>query len=1504
MSINIGDNFSYLGKKFLDAREHFNTLAEMKACNDVPNGFITYCDETKTRYEYHSDNQEDATLGKWTVFKSVPDVNFDDYVTQDELEEAIKDVDVTSQLENYATKEYVDNAIDDVDVTEQLQDYAKKTDVPTKVSQLENDKGYLTEHQDISNLALKSELHNHENKSLLDAITSGDITKWSQSIPFNDTYVSDCNAWLTNGYIKTGAGQTANLPSVCTGSDRWGILFFIAENVTQGTGTQMYFPIDGTYKGRIFTRSLTNMNQSPTVGEWNLISTFSGNYNDLTNKPTIPTVPTNISAFNNDSGYLTSIPSEYVTDNELNSKGYLTEHQDISHLATKDYVDQAIEDVDVTEQLQDYALKSEIPTKTSELENDSDYTTKTYVDEVLQNIDLSEYAKLTDLDGLFDDVALNEQETTENQTAIDFYSNGKVVQTVYFTGGSGGGSATSAYISTTLEENVMVGTGEDFNLVLDFASPNLGKGTLKVFINDKDSLTTSIGQGESTTPIRGDLFSKGQNQVVVYVLDRVGVMSNSLTFYVRYGSLEIESDFDAYSSYDYGSVVRYYFTPTAVDTSLALTMYMSIDGQTQTGVSCTSDTRGYYTFPSNLSVGNHLCKAWVQDSNGTISNILVFNLIILDATSLVVATDTHDTVSIEEGEQLSLDYKVYMKGNSTFNVKVYVDNNLVSTGTCGLTTSYYKTSSLSLGLHTVKVEVFDVMNTVSDYVTWTVNITESSYQMKEPVTAGATFIASAKNKSNQDENKEVWIGTNQDGDSIEVPLQQFSWNEESGWINDQLIFSGNSYAEVPIKPLVDNAKYGFTLDIEFLTKPIGVEDALVLDLWDEVNNCGIKITTEELIMQSKAGNRCDLYFEEDTIVSAIFVIDRNEGTAKIYLDGVMCEAFHLTDYEVGGEKYLEDFTVDKNIKLGGKGYCAIRNIRTYQVALTTDEIINNFIANKIVKSEQRALVEFQKGNDLPTMTIYCDFSGLGKDDKKPCNIVYNSPDTNKYGESFNIDGKYSQLQYQGTSSMAYPIKNYRINPRDKNGKKKINPFNGGKPESRFTLKADFITSNHAHNTGMAKFISDNLYNYNNNDEKTMNPMRWYLLQNGEDVNTVRETINGFPIKLILVNNGSTQLNAGQAEPTPGNTKDMGIFNFNNDKDNLNTMGMDTKIFPNCISYEVTANSDTSAGAFVPYHHDYIFPYYKITGIDGNNAGQYYDICPIAKAGYAGEVISITDIKNTKGITVYHGHANGNYGSLIAGSDKNADDFSFTCPTNTDYLYLLFYVYTDWSATDDYASEISFKFNGVPVVLEKQNSISTYTELPIKIDENKELEYLQNSFELRYPDEDDVGKDYGYLGMMGDVVHSILDYNGNHTTHFIIDNLGDTITFNDDVGIDYWDSTGKWVMYRAYTAGTTINRRDIPNYYYMGIGIEQLPVSINETKYYLGNEVTEVNKEPYEKIIKEFSTDYGLKRVIDWVGNATKEEFLADFDKYFNRHYTLRYYLLVVLMAGVDKKCSL
>lgn len=56
----------------------------------------------------------------------------------------------------------------------------------------------------------------------------------------------------------------------------------------------------------VFTASAAYGIQSSDITNWNNKSDFSGDYNDLTNKPTIPTVPTNVSAFTNDAGYITS----------------------------------------------------------------------------------------------------------------------------------------------------------------------------------------------------------------------------------------------------------------------------------------------------------------------------------------------------------------------------------------------------------------------------------------------------------------------------------------------------------------------------------------------------------------------------------------------------------------------------------------------------------------------------------------------------------------------------------------------------------------------------------------------------------------------------------------------------------------------------------------------------------------------------------------------------------------------------------------------------------------------------------------------------------------------------------------------------------------------------------------------------------------------------------------------------------------------------------------------
>ena len=160
-------------------------------------------------------------------------------------------------------------------------DVTDKPTIPTKTSQLTNDSNFLTEHQDISGKADKTELHNHSNKSVLDNITSAKVT------------------------------------------------------------------------------------------EWNNKSTFSGSYNDLINKPTIPTVSndlTNSLKSNYDKAYAHSQSSHApanaqknsdITKAEIEAKltgnitshshsQYLTQHQDLSNYATKEYVQSEIAKIDTS----------------------------------------------------------------------------------------------------------------------------------------------------------------------------------------------------------------------------------------------------------------------------------------------------------------------------------------------------------------------------------------------------------------------------------------------------------------------------------------------------------------------------------------------------------------------------------------------------------------------------------------------------------------------------------------------------------------------------------------------------------------------------------------------------------------------------------------------------------------------------------------------------------------------------------------------------------------------------------------------------------------------------------------------------------------------------------------------------------------------------------------------------------------------------------------------------
>ena len=162
--------------------------------------------------------------------------------------------------------------------------YLTSAEVPTNVSDLANDAGYLTSYTESQILTIGHDTIFLTGGSYvkLPAGFSGDYNDLTNkpAIPTVPTNVSD----LTNdaGYI-TSAEVPTNVSDLTNDA---GYLTSYTESQILSIGHDTIFLTGGSYV--------------------KLPAGFSGDYNDLINKPATPSVPTNVSAFTNDAGYLTS----------------------------------------------------------------------------------------------------------------------------------------------------------------------------------------------------------------------------------------------------------------------------------------------------------------------------------------------------------------------------------------------------------------------------------------------------------------------------------------------------------------------------------------------------------------------------------------------------------------------------------------------------------------------------------------------------------------------------------------------------------------------------------------------------------------------------------------------------------------------------------------------------------------------------------------------------------------------------------------------------------------------------------------------------------------------------------------------------------------------------------------------------------------------------------------------------------------------------------------------
>lgn len=199
---------------------------------------------------------------------------------------------------------------------------------PTTISTFTNDSGYLSSHQSLSNYVTTTALSSAISGVSTFSGSWNDLTD-KPTIPTLTGYATE--AWVTQQLANIDSGVAVDLSGYVTTATL--ATYATTESLT--TALAAYQPVVD------LSAYATNASLTLQIAE---IDTFSGNYTDLTNKPVIPVLPSNVMAFTNDAGYVTQLD----IDSSL---------PDLSGYALS-------ADVPGVVDLANYALRSELPSLT------------------------------------------------------------------------------------------------------------------------------------------------------------------------------------------------------------------------------------------------------------------------------------------------------------------------------------------------------------------------------------------------------------------------------------------------------------------------------------------------------------------------------------------------------------------------------------------------------------------------------------------------------------------------------------------------------------------------------------------------------------------------------------------------------------------------------------------------------------------------------------------------------------------------------------------------------------------------------------------------------------------------------------------------------------------------------------------------------------------------------------------------------------------------------------
>ena len=674
------------------------------------------------------------------------------------------------------------------------------------------------------------------------------------------------------------------------------------------------------------------------------------------------------------------------------------------------------------------------------------------------------------------------------------------------------------------------------------AGKTTGNGTIQVATGSSPAAVTTkatianVPQGEYTLDVTEYLRS-GDNYIRFTALDING-NSDSVTAYVNVLSISISSYFRQFSIWD--GTVDFTYIPIG---SGEKTVHFLMDGrEVDTDTTSRTNEQLSYQFAAQ-SHGVHTISCYftvVLNGQEVRSNTLTYSILCTRSGNHtpIIATDFNLTTA-EQYTNLTIPFLVYTPDQETTPITISVNGAVVSEQEVAAVSQTYLYRAANTGNLTITIATQNATGS-NTRKSLSLTVTESAFHA-EAVTDHLALYLNAAGRSNNEPaaSRCVWVSEPSGGSRVEATLSGFDF-ASNGWIhdsqgNDILRVSGKASVTIPFAPFANDARRnGKTIEIEFATTAVMDYDDVILSCLDGAGN-GISVTAQKATLTASGVELYSQYKEDEHIRIAFVIEKEEEGTRLVipYINGVMSTPVR---YASGSGFSGADSITIGSPKCAIDLYC----IRVYHNNLTRRQVLDNWIADTqdlalLMDRYSRNNIQDEAGlialnklpASLPYFIISCPALPTTKDTiPADCQFV----DAADSSRSYTAQGM--EIGCQGTSSMAYPRKNYKIKFKqsgfllsDGSTVAEFGLREGAIPTKTFCLKADFASSEGANNVVLVRLYND-VCPYKTPPQKTNS--------------AIRQGIDGFPILMFWQQTDSS--GAPMGDPVF-----IGKYNYNNDK---------------------------------------------------------------------------------------------------------------------------------------------------------------------------------------------------------------------------------------------------------------------------------------------------------------------------------------------------------------------